>query len=88
MNSDNEMSVIPQESRANEVSSIGLKHNEEYFQQLCLSIIDDLEHNNFHWEGDAYGVHLTINGQSKFIPNTADEEKEISELWNQVKKSK
>lgn len=67
---------------------IGLKHNEEYFQQLCYSIIDDLEHNNFYWEGNELGVHLTINGQSKFIPNNADEEKEIEQLWNQVKKKK
>lgn len=64
---------------------IGLIHNQDYFQQLCMSIIDDLENNNFHWEGDATGVKLTINGQTKFIPNEADEEKEIEELWNQAK---
>lgn len=65
---------------------IGLIHNQDYFQQLCLSIIDDLENNNFHWEGNEMGVHLTINGQSTFIPNSADEEKAIEELWNQAKK--
>jgi hypothetical protein len=65
---------------------IGLLQNEEYFQQLCFSIIDDLENNNFHWEGNEHGVHLTINGQSQFIPNEADEEKEIKKLWKQAKK--
>jgi hypothetical protein len=63
----------------------GVLANEEYFQQLCYSIIDDLEHNNFHWEGNEHGVHLTINGQSQFIPNEADEEKEISKLWKKAK---
>lgn len=67
-------------------NKIGLKPNEEYFQQLCLSIIDDLEHNVFSWEGNDHGVFLTINGKSKFIHNDADEEKEITELWNQAKK--
>ena len=66
---------------------IGLIDQQDYINQLCFSIIDDLEHNNFHWEGDEYGIHLTINGQSKFIPNEADEEKEIEQLWNQVKDS-
>lgn len=65
---------------------IGIKDNEDYFNQLCFSIIDDLDNNNFHWEGNTIGVHLTINGQSKFIPNDADEEKEIRELWKQAKK--
>lgn len=65
---------------------IGAKPNEDYFQQLCLSIIDDLEHNNFHWEGDEHGVKLTINGQTAFIPNDAKEEEGIKELWNQAKK--
>ena len=65
---------------------IGLLQNEEYFQQLCFSIIDDLDNNSFYWEGNELGVHLTINGQSKFIPNEADEEKEIQELWESVKK--
>lgn len=64
---------------------IGLIDQQDYINQLCLSIIDDLEHNSFHWEGNELGIHLTINGQSKFIPNDADEEKEISELWNQAK---
>lgn len=64
---------------------IGLKPQEEYFQQLCYSIIDDLTDNNFHWEGNANGVHLTINGQSVFIPNGADEEKAIEELWKQAR---
>lgn len=67
-------------------NKIGLKPNEEYFQQLCLSIIDDLEHNGFTWEGNEHGIMLTINGKSKFIHNDADEEKEITELWNQAKK--
>jgi hypothetical protein len=67
-------------------NKIGLVENQEYFQQLCYSIIDDLENNNFHWEGNEFGVHLTINGQSQFIPNEADEEKEISKLWKQAKK--
>lgn len=65
---------------------IGLAPNQEYFDQLCFSIIDDLENNNFHWEGNELGVHLTINGQSKFIPNDANEEEEIEQLWNQAKK--
>lgn len=69
-------------------NKIGLQPNEEYFQQLCYSIIDDLEGNNFHWEGNEFGVHLTINGQSKFIPNEADEEKEIKQLWKTAKKKK
>lgn len=64
---------------------IGLIHNQDYFQQLCLSIIDDLENNNFHWEGNQFGVHLTINGQSAFIPNGTDEMKAVEELWNQAK---
>ncbi len=69
-------------------NQIGLAHNQEYFQQLCYSIIDDLENNNFHWEGNESGVHLTINGQSKFIPNEAAEEKEIKQLWKTAKKKK
>ena len=69
-------------------NAIGLAHNQEYFQQLCYSIIDDLEHNNFHWEGNEFGVHLTINGQSQFIPNEADEEKEIKKLWKTAIKKK
>lgn len=69
-------------------NKIGLLHNQDYFQQLCLSIIDDLENNNFHWEGNEYGVHLTINGQSKFIPNESDEEKEIEQLWKQARNKK
>lgn len=68
-------------------SKIGLIPNEDYFQQLCLSIIDDLENNNFHWEGNELGVHLTINGQSAFIPNQANEEEEIEKLWNQAKRT-
>ena len=64
---------------------IGIQVNEEYFTQLCYSIIDDLDNNNFHWEGNELGVHLTINGQSKFIPNEANEEEEIEQLWNQAK---
>jgi len=69
-------------------NNIGLLQNEEYFQQLCMSIIDDLKHNNFHWEGNEYGVNLTINGQTQFIPNETDEEKEISKLWKTAKKKK
>lgn len=65
---------------------IGLLENEEYFQQLCMSIIDDLDNNNFHWEGNERGVHLTINGQSIFISNKSNEEKEIEQLWHQVKR--
>lgn len=65
---------------------IGLKPNEEYFQQLCLSIIDDLENNTFDWGGDERGVTLTINGVTKFIPNEANEEEEIEALWNLAKK--
>lgn len=65
---------------------IGLKPNEEYFNQLCLSIIEDLDKNNFHWEGNEHGVQLSINGISKFIPNDSDEEKEIEQLWKQAKK--
>ncbi len=67
---------------------IGLIHNQEYFDQLCFSIIDDLENNNFHWEGNEYGVHLTINGQSVFIPNEANEEEEIKKLWKQARNKK
>lgn len=67
-------------------NKIGLAPNQEYFDQLCFSIIDDLENNNFHWEGNEHGVHLTINGQSVYIPNEAEEEKEISKLWKQAKK--
>ncbi len=67
---------------------IGIAQNQEYFDQLCFSIIDDLENNNFHWEGNEMGVHLTINGQSKFIPNDANEEEEIEQLWNQAKNKK
>lgn len=66
----------------------GMAENQEYFQQLCFSIIDDLENNNFHWEGNEFGVHLTINGQSVFIPNEADEEEEIKKLWKQARRSK
>lgn len=69
-------------------NKIGLLPNQEYFDQLCFSIIDDLENNNFHWEGNELGVHLTINGQSMFIPNDADEEKEIKKLWKQAKNKK
>lgn len=65
---------------------IGLKPAEDYFQQLCLSIIDDLENNNFSWYGNEHGVMLTINGQTKFIQNDSDEEEEIRELWNTAKK--
>lgn len=71
-----------------DINRIGLLHNQDYFQQLCMSIIDDLEHNNFHWEGNEHGVYLTINGQSQFIPNEADEEKEIKKLWKTAKKKK
>ena len=70
------------------MDEIGLKPNEESFQQLCLTIIDDLENNNFHWEGNNLGVHLTINGQSAFIPNSANEEEEIKKLWKQAKRPK
>lgn len=69
-------------------NQIGLAHNQEYFEQLCFSIIDDLENNNFHWEGNEFGVHLTINGQSVFIPNEANEEEEIEKLWKQARRSK
>ena len=62
-------------------NKIGLIDNQESFNQLCFSIIDDLENNNFHWEGNEHGVHLTINGQSVFIPNEANEEEEIEKLW-------
>lgn len=65
---------------------IGLIDNQEYFDQLCFSIIDDLENNNFHWEGNEFGVHLTINGQSVFIPNEANEEEEIKKLWKTARK--
>lgn len=65
---------------------IGIQANEEAFTQLCFSIIDDLENNNFYWEGNEHGVHLTINGQSVFIPNEADEEAEIKKLWKQAKR--
>lgn len=67
---------------------IGLIHNEDYIQQLCLSIIDDLDNNSFSWYGDETGVHMTINGQAKFIPNEAEEEKEIEQLWKKAKKVK
>lgn len=69
-------------------NKIGLIDNQESFDQLCFSIIDDLENNNFHWEGNEHGVHLTINGQSVFIPNEANEEEEIEKLWKQAKKKK
>lgn len=68
---------------------IGLANNQEYIDQLIFSIIledGDLKHNNFHWEGNEFGIHLTINGQSKFIPNEANEEEEIRQLWTSVKK--
>jgi len=65
---------------------IGLIHNQESFNQLCFSIIDDLENNNFHWEGNEFGVHLTINEQSVFIPNEANEEEEIEKLWKTARK--
>jgi len=64
---------------------IGLEPAQEYIQQLCLSIIDDLDNNNFSWYGDERGIFLTINGQQKFISNDANEEKEIRELWKQAK---
>lgn len=67
---------------------IGLQPNEDYFQQLCLSIIDDLDNNNFRWEGNEHGVSLTINGQTQFIPNEADEEEEIEKLWKQARNKK
>ena len=67
---------------------IGIQSNQEYFNQLCFSIIDDLENNNFHWEGNKFGVHLTINGQSVFIPNEANEEEEIKKLWKTARKKK
>lgn len=67
---------------------IGVHANQDYFNQLCLSIIDDLANNSFHWEGNELGVHLTINGQSKFIPNSANEEEEIEQLWKTAKKKK
>jgi hypothetical protein len=67
---------------------IGLIDNQDYINQLCLSIIDDLENNSFFWVGDATGINITINGQTKFIPNESDEEKEITELWNLAKKTK
>jgi len=69
-------------------NKIGLIDNQESFNQLCFSIIDDLENNNFHWEGNEHGVRLTINGQSVFIPNEANEEEEIEKLWKQAKKKK
>ena len=69
-------------------NQIGLIHNQDYFNQLCFSIIDDLENNNFHWEGNEFGVHLTINGQSVFIPNEANEEEEIEKLWKQARNKK
>lgn len=72
----------------NDPNQIGLAHNQEYFDQLCFSIIDDLENNNFHWEGNEFGVHLTINGQSVYIPNEANEEEEIKKLWKTAKKKK
>ena len=65
---------------------IGIQANEDAFTQLCFSIIDDLENNNFHWEGNEFGVHLTINGQSVYIPNEANEEEEIKKLWKQAKR--
>ena len=67
------------------MEQIGLIDNEDYINQLCYSIIDDLEHNNFHWEGSEIGINITINGQSRFIPNEADEQKEIEELWTLAK---
>ncbi len=67
---------------------IGIAENQDYFDQLCFSIIDDLENNNFHWEGNEHGVHLTINGQSVFIPNEANEEEEIKKLWKTARKKK
>lgn len=74
--------------RYEDPNKIGLINNQEYFDQLCFSIIDDLENNNFHWEGNEHGVHLTINGQSKFIPNEANEEEEIEQLWKQARNKK
>lgn len=67
-------------------NKIGLIYNQDYFDQLCFSIIDDLDNNNFHWEGNEFGVHLTINGQSVFIPNEANEEEEIKKLWKTAKR--
>lgn len=67
-------------------NQIGLIDNQESFDQLCFSIIDDLENNNFHWEGNEHGVHLTINGQSVYIPNEANEEEEIKKLWKTARK--
>lgn len=67
------------------MEQIGLAHNEDYINQLCYSIIDDLENNSFFWVGDATGINITINGQTKFIPNGADEQKEIEELWTLAK---
>ena len=67
-------------------NKIGLIDNQESFNQLCFSILDDLENNNFHWEGNEFGVHLTINGQSVFIPNEANEEEEIEKLWKTARK--
>lgn len=69
-------------------NKIGLIDNQESFDQLCFSIIDDLENNNFHWEGNEHGVHLTINGQSVYIPNEANEEEEIEKLWKQARNKK
>lgn len=69
-------------------NKIGLVENQDYFNQLCFSIIDDLENNVFYWEGNEFGVHLTINGQSVYIPNEADEEQEIRKLWKQAKNKK
>lgn len=71
---------------AHDLNKIGLIDNQESFDQLCFSIIDDLENNNFHWEGNEHGVHLTINGQSVFIPNEANEEEEIEKLWKTARK--
>ena len=67
-------------------NKIGLIDNQEYIDQLCFSIIDDLENNNFHWEGNEFGIHLTINGQSVYIPNEANEEEEIKKLWKTARK--
>ena len=67
-------------------NKIGLIDNQESFDQLCFSIIDDLENNNFHWEGNEFGIHLTINGQSVYIPNEANEEEEIKKLWKTARK--
>lgn len=71
---------------AQDFEKIGLLDNQDYFQQLCYSIIDDLDNNNFHWEGNEHGVHLTINGQSIYIPNEANEEEEIEKLWKTARK--